>query len=600
MISDRVSAPKHATLAIASGSTVTVWNCDCNGNDNNTENDGTTTFDSFLPNDPSVVDLVWNHTGKVLCCVVETHSIDNDIIALLSAQSGRLLSSFGKQTPIQGTLAAAFGGKSRYLCMGTVDGGVLIWDLKKQAQARRFKISSPCLQVCLDPTDAFVFALGEWNLSIYRLREAKLVAEIQPPNDSDDDNSATRDRRSTLSKLSCFTISSQAPYLIAVGSHGGRVWIYDLSTTTMASNLYTDNSDRVTPPLKEWTLSNAPVVKLDFVGALNRLVVASENHVGVYEYQSGKPLFHVEFDLEMKRDQVTSMSCSGNLVAVGRASGIVVLWDWELKRQVASFDAPAPVQRIAFAPQGTTSPSLVPVETPKAQPIPVPARTPKAQPIPVPARTPKSQPAPVPVRMPKAQPVPEPVKMHKAQPTSHQPVLAATASSNNNDSRALPQTRLRASPDTTQQDNPTQPGWQENVVGMGSVQAQPITHQPVLAATGSGTTNNRVLPQTRLRESPETAPQDNQTQLATQENVVGLGAVQDMIRDEVDRVREDMQDAFRNLHVDMLRQFQMQSEDLNFALAKQLHSIDHLSEENRFLREENRSLQQENDSLRNR
>ena len=141
MNSDRVSAPQHATLAIASGSTVTVWNCDCNGKNNNrnTENDGTTTFDSFLPNDPSVVDLVWNHTGKVLCCVVETHAIDNDIdndiIALLSAQSGRLLSSFGKQTPIQGALAATFGGKSRYPCMGTIQGAVLIWDLEKQAQA---------------------------------------------------------------------------------------------------------------------------------------------------------------------------------------------------------------------------------------------------------------------------------------------------------------------------------------------------------------------------------------------------------------------------------------------------------------------------------
>jgi cell division protein FtsB len=61
-----------------------------------------------------------------------------------------------------------------------------------------------------------------------------------------------------------------------------------------------------------------------------------------------------------------------------------------------------------------------------------------------------------------------------------------------------------------------------------------------------------------------------------------------------------MQDAFRNLHVDTLRQFQIQSEDLNFALAKQLQSMDRLSVENRFLREENKSLQQENGILRNR
>jgi WD40 repeat protein len=555
MNSGSVSAPaEHATLAIASGSTVTVWNCD--GNNRNAEHDGTTTFDSFLPNDPSVVDLVWNHTGKVICCVVETQSIDDDIIALLSAQSGQLLSSFGKQTPIQGALAAAFGGKSRYLCMGTVDGGVLIWDLKKQAQARRFKISSPCLQVCLDPTDAFVFALGEWSLSVYRLREARLVIEIQPPDGNDmfeDDNGATGDGRSAQSKLSCCTISSQAPYLIAVGSHGGRVWIYDLSTTTMAS------SESVTLPLKEWTLSNAPIVKLDFVGALNRLVVASENHVGVYEYQSGKPLFRIEFDLEMKKDQVTSMSCKGNLVAVSQASGNIQVWDWELQRQVASFDAPAPVQRIAFAPQhGATSPVLA--ETPKAQPVSVPVRTPNAQPAPVPVRTPKAQHAPVPVEAPKAQTI-----------TQQQ----------------------------VHQDNLTRPARQENVVGMGPVQAQPVTHQPVLAAAGSNN-NNRALAQNQLKTFPDTTQQEYPTQLVRQENVVGIGSVQDMIRDEVDRVREDMQDAFRNLHVDMLRQFQTQSEDLNFALAKQLQSMERLSVENRFLREENKSLQQENGILRDR
>jgi WD40 repeat protein len=496
MNSDSVSAPQHATLAISSGSKVTLWNCvgNNNNNNNNTENDETTTFDPFLPNDPSVVDLVWNHTGKVICCVVETQSIDNDIIALLSAQSGRLLSSFGKQTPIQGSLAAAFGGKSRYLCMGTIDGGVLIWDLKKQAQTRRFKISSPCLQVCLDPTDAFVLALNNNNLSVYRLREAKLVAEIQPPNDKDDD--ATGDGRSPQFKLSCFTISSQAPYLTAVGSHSGRVWIYDLSTITLASNLHTASSGSATPPLEEWKLSSAPIVKLDFVGALNRLVVASDNHVGVYEYPSCKPLFQLDFDLEMKRDQVTSMSCKANLVAVGQASGKVMVWDWELKTQVASFDAHAPVQRVAFAPHAGTTIS-----------IPVPVGAPKAQ---------------------------------------------------------------------------------------------PVTHQPALSATGSNINNDRDPPQTRLGASPDTTQHENPTQLARQENVVGMDSVQDMIRDEVDRVREDMQDAFRNLHVDMLRQFQMQSQDLNFALAKQLHSMERLSEENRFLREENRSLQQENDSFRNR
>jgi hypothetical protein len=275
---------------------------------------------------------------------------------------------------------------------------------------------------------------------------------------------------------------------------------------------------------------------------------------------------------------------------VGRASGKVVVWDWELKRQVASFDAPAPVQRIAFAPQGTASPGPVPVEVLKARPTPVPVKTPKAQPAPLPVEVPKAQPVPIPV----------PVRTLKAGPITHQPIVATATSKNKNDSHALSQNQLRASSDTTQQDNPSQPARNKNNVRMGSVKAQPVMHQPLLAAAGSNNNSNRAPPETQLRASPETVPQDNPTRLVRQENVVGIGSVQDMIRDEVDRVREDMQDAFRNLHVDMLRQFQMQSEDLNFALAKQLHSVNHLSEENRFLREENRSLQQQNEVLRNR
>jgi WD40 repeat protein len=474
MSNGSVLAPQHAlhVLAIASGSTVTVWDIQ--------NRDKGTTFDSFLPDGPRVLDLVWNHTGKVLCCVVQDTSIGSDIIALIAAQSGRLLSSFGKQT-MQGSLAAAFGGKSRYLCIGNEDGSVLVWDLKKQVQARQFKISSPCLHACLDPTDAFVFALGDWNLSIYRLREATLVAEIQPTN-------VKHANQNQSSSLSCFAISLQAPYLTAVGSQAGRVWVYDLTSMMTTSSNSGSGSDSGMPPLKEWKLSHLPIVKLDFVGALNHLAVASESHVGVYEYESSNPLFEVAFDHETNTDKVTSMSCTGNLVAVGRASGKVLVWDWELQKQVGSLHFPAPVQSVVFAPQGTI--------------------------IPVPAEMPSSS--------------------NDISDSNH----------------ILPHTRPRASPDTV----PTN----------------------------------------------DTAHQEYPAQLARHGNVIGTSAVQEMIRDEVDRVREDMQDAFRNLHVDMLRQFQLQSEDLNAALARQLHAMDRLAEENQILREENRSIQQTNDLLRKR
>jgi hypothetical protein len=75
-------------------------------------------------------------------------------------------------------MAAAFGGKSRYLCMGTVDGAVLIWDLKKLKLDA--KISSSCLQVCLDP-DAFRIRSRRWVFPFTVFEEAKARDEFSLP-----------------------------------------------------------------------------------------------------------------------------------------------------------------------------------------------------------------------------------------------------------------------------------------------------------------------------------------------------------------------------------------------------------------------------------
>jgi regulator of replication initiation timing len=52
-------------------------------------------------------------------------------------------------------------------------------------------------------------------------------------------------------------------------------------------------------------------------------------------------------------------------------------------------------------------------------------------------------------------------------------------------------------------------------------------------------------------------------------------------------LRDDMEEAIRNLHMDMISQFHQQSQEINNTLASQLESIARLTEENDRLREEN-------------
>jgi regulator of replication initiation timing len=51
-----------------------------------------------------------------------------------------------------------------------------------------------------------------------------------------------------------------------------------------------------------------------------------------------------------------------------------------------------------------------------------------------------------------------------------------------------------------------------------------------------------------------------------------------------------MEEAIRNLHMDMISQFHQQSQEINNTLASQLESIARLTEENSRLREENEYL----------
>jgi DNA polymerase II small subunit/DNA polymerase delta subunit B len=60
-------------------------------------------------------------------------------------------------------------------------------------------------------------------------------------------------------------------------------------------------------------------------------------------------------------------------------------------------------------------------------------------------------------------------------------------------------------------------------------------------------------------------------------------ALREMIQQEMEAMRDDMEEAMRNLHVDLLRQLQLQSQEYS-------DLISNLKQENEKLREENELL----------
>lgn len=77
---------------------------------------------------------------------------------------------------------------------------------------------------------------------------------------------------------------------------------------------------------------------------------------------------------------------------------------------------------------------------------------------------------------------------------------------------------------------------------------------------------------------------------------IGVDDVRNIVRDEVEKLQDDLEESLRNLHTDMIRQFHQQSEELNSALSSQLAAMDQLREENQRLREENDFLKRHHDA----
>lgn len=87
--------------------------------------------------------------------------------------------------------------------------------------------------------------------------------------------------------------------------------------------------------------------------------------------------------------------------------------------------------------------------------------------------------------------------------------------------------------------------------------------------------------ESQTRYTPQKEPQAQQTLSLTSADI------REVVRDEVEKLQDDLEDSIRNLHTDMIRQFHQQAQELSNTLSSQLTMMDQLREENQRLREEN-------------
>ena len=263
------------------------------------------------------------------CSQVNTDEKLHDNVVLTAAQSGAKLDSLQHnqdwKRPAGKTTSVAFGGKSRYLCLGDSSGAVCLWDLKKRLRVRQFFHDGyPSRQVSLDPTDKYVLSLSDRLFSIYNLREGTQAMALSPAGSY----SFTR-----------FHISPMEPNVAAVGTTDGSILLYDITQ-------------------KE---SQTPFFALDrrHAGAITGLAISPQNAhllaatsddgtLMFFDTQSGETIHQ----LAALASPITCMSLhdDGMSCAVGTESGEVFMYDLKENTPLSSLRVKYAVTSIQFAP----------------------------------------------------------------------------------------------------------------------------------------------------------------------------------------------------------------------------------------------------------
>ena len=569
----------------------------------------------------NVASLAWNHNEQVLATCSSSSDDDEPNVALVHAETGtnlETLSNFfpsgssggsksgngshrGNTVPPASAAAAAaatgvgFGGKSRYLVVSDASGCASVWDLKKTARVRTFRIPRPpssggafsgavCTAARVDPTDTFVAAASGWDtdgaLRLYRLREGKLAATLRDVRPGHDGSTAEWDGHGGISALEFSDLDKS---VVSVGTRDGSVLLWDVQAATkvgrtdVGSRTSPSESKAAVPPTMRMAQRHDGEVTGIAFSPINTVLLASSSADGTVAFhdtkmcrtiQSFRPPIteNVVSSGSSARSAVMSVSFASDGVtcAAGTADGRALIYDLRNIRA-------GPLSTLEFVPKGSDKASLTvpPVlnlsftSLGAASSLVVSAPTAE-----------RNEEAPImtaaSIDPPK---ILQPVKMDEA--AAHKAATEPTSSSQKpryvkEEEKKSSGTKFSA--DSVEQGN-----------DVGAMAEKSL--ESLLSKLSASSTNN--VPSVRaIAADDDVAARVSDGSDLTFNKLV----LRRMIQDEIDDLREEMASSISNVHVDMLRQFQRQSSEMQAMFQRQAEAVEDLMEQNRLLREENERL----------
>eukprot|EP00536_Pseudo-nitzschia_multiseries_P004481 jgi/Psemu1/318437/estExt_fgenesh1_pm.C_740017 len=615
MMDSDSSRPVKKTLAILSGSRVAVWNLpeystvDKNGAvDAESEDPDIRLFDPYPQYEDGVPisSIAWNHNQMVIATSsgIPTEEFPHDNIVLLSSQGGQKLDAFQhdsewkqkqqyaqqQESGHQGSIVNSinFGGKSRYLCIGDENGAVCLWDLKKKVRVRQFFhkklastgasagniningniVSSPSLQVSLDPTDTYVISLSPWAMYQYNLRDGQLVGILEVPKDDEDSSS------NNTNMFNAFAISDIEHNICAIGTDGGSIYLHDISTRN-------GRTQAKTPYSRIIRRHAGAVTGLSFSPGNPNLLLSSGTDGVVFVHNKSNGTSHKVCEALDRNNPIESFSlhADGVTCAIGCRSGDIYVYDlrWIINggeiqaTLLASYRAYDAINSLFFAPppkpkdpqrlrSGIQSENNTKNESTQQQLQLQQQQQPPPQQQPPQLQPPQLQP-------PQQQPPQQPPAQQ--QPPQQQAVSATSAK---------PQ-RTTA----TQVESKDKKTNMDLKISSFSPPSQPKTTTPTVATAPPKKVPSflKAKNSSRIQELPPPSPKSKKNM--TEE-------IREVVREEVENLQDEMEEQFRNLHVDMINQFHHQSREIESILAQHMEALQRLTAENQQLREENERL----------
>jgi WD40 repeat protein len=271
------------------------------------------------------------------CSSANTDEIRHENIVLTSTQSGAKLDALQHNKdwsrPAGVTTSLAFGGKSRYLCIGDTSGSVCLVDLKKRLRVRQFfQDGYPSRQVSLDPTDTYVLSLSDQLMTIWYLREGSVATTFVPPGNYN---------------FTCYSVTplQESSNIIAVGTSDGSILVYDIS------NIHT-----TTTPFLILEGTHSAAVTSIAMSPHNPTLLASASMDGTlfFSTTAGETIHQ----LAALDSAITSLSlhADGISCAVSTKNGDVYFYDMRENAPLASFRVRGSASKIQFAPPPKNAP----------------------------------------------------------------------------------------------------------------------------------------------------------------------------------------------------------------------------------------------------